>query len=82
MDLKDPSRLLMLHAQAIRAGLVGSSEADRLKFFAAAEHAVSYGQKNPPGLFATVVRRGMWHHLTLPDEDRGRQALREAGNHP
>lgn len=81
-DLKDPSRLLVLHEQAQRAGLVGNSESDRLKFFAAAEHAVSYGRKNPPGLFAAVVRRGLWNYLTLPDEDRARRVMASVWREP
>lgn len=66
---------MVLHTQAYRARLVGNSEADRLKFFAAAEHAVGYGRKNLAGLFVSVVQGGLWHHLTLADEDRARRLL-------
>src|SRR5512142_1021277 len=38
-DLRDPARLLDLHAQAIAAGYVSASEADRLNCFAAANPA-------------------------------------------
>jgi len=72
MDLKDPRRLLLLLGEARRRGALGATESERLKFFAAAEHALAYGRQNPAGLFATVVRRGLWNHLTLEDEDRAR----------
>ena len=55
-DLKDTGRLLDLLDQAIDRQLVGSSEADRLRFVAAAEHALAIGQGNPPGLFASLIR--------------------------
>ena len=48
-DLKDTGRLLRLHAQAVARGLVGSSEADRLRFVGAAEHALALGTGNPCG---------------------------------
>jgi hypothetical protein len=78
VDLKDPSRLLVLERQAQGRGHVGKSESDRLKFFAAAEHALTHGRRNPAGLFAAIVRRGLWHHLSLRDEDLARRALRRA----
>ena len=48
-DLRNPARLLDLHAQAIDAGYVSSSEASRLNFFAAANHARVIGSRNPRG---------------------------------
>ena len=59
-----------------RRKLVGSSEADRLKFFAAAEHALAIGKGNPPGLFAWLVRNGCWRYLTSADEDAARRRLK------
>jgi hypothetical protein len=75
-DLKDTGRLLDLHRQAIDRKLVGSSEADRLKFFAAAEHAMAIGKGNPPGLFAWLVRNGCWRYLTGADEDRANTRIK------
>jgi len=75
-DLRDPARLVLLHREASRERLVGSSESERLKVFAAAAHALAYGRSNPAGLFAAIVRRGLWQHLTLRDEDAGRMAMR------
>jgi len=68
-DLHDPKRLHELHRQAIAAALISQSECDRLRFFAAAEHAKAIGSRNPCGLFAAVVRRGLWRYITQDDED-------------
>lgn len=77
-DLRDPKRLLLLLEQARKRGYIGGSESERLKFFAAAEHARRYARKSVEGLFVSVVRRGLWHHLTLADEDRARRAVKDA----
>ena len=68
-DLKDSGRLLQLYEQAVKSRLVGSSEADRLRFFGAAEHALGVGKGNPPGLFMFLVRGRLWRYLTQDDED-------------
>lgn len=76
-DLADPVRLANLWHQAVRGGLCGHGEAHRLQFFAAAAHAQRVGRANPCGLFATVVRRGLWSFLSSEDEDVGRRVVRE-----
>jgi len=68
-DLRDTGRLLRLHEQAVARKLVGASEADRLRFVAAAEHARAVGTRNPPGLFVRLVRGRLWRFLTQADED-------------
>ena len=75
-DLKDTGRLLDLLGQAIDRKLVGSSEADRLKFVAAAEHALAIGQGNPPGLFAYLLRGACWRYITQGDEDRANARIK------
>jgi hypothetical protein len=75
-DLWDPARLLDLHAQAVAAGYISPSEAERLNFFAAANHARVIGSRNPPGLFVRIVRSGLWSFLTQDDEERARVQLR------
>jgi hypothetical protein len=75
-DLKDTGRLLALLDQAIARDLVGSSEADRLRFVAVAEHARAVGTLNPCGLFARLVRRGWWHFATQDDEDAASRRLK------
>src|SRR5690606_23004954 len=67
-DLEDTGRLLRLHAQAVARGLVGASEADRLRFVGAAEHALALGDENPPGLFMYLVHGRFWRYLTQGDE--------------
>jgi hypothetical protein len=68
-DLKDTGRLLVLLEQAIARDLVSSSEADRLRFVAAAEHAMAVGKGNPPGLFIYLIRGRLWRYLRQDDED-------------
>jgi transposase len=68
-DLRDTGRLLELHRQAVRAGLAGASEHDRLRFVAAANHARVVGKSNPCGLFVRLVKGGLWRFLTQVDED-------------
>lgn len=76
-DLRHPKRTEVLRQEAIFRKYITASEADRLKFFAAAEHARIIGSKNPPGLFAAMVRRSLWHCITQDDEDAARRKLRE-----
>ena len=80
-DLRSPGRLEQLWAQALGRGWVRGSDAERLNFFASAAHATRVGEKNPPGLFVAVVRRGLWRVLSQADEERGRALLREAREH-
>jgi hypothetical protein len=75
-DLRDTGRLLELHREAVEAKLVTSSEVDRLRFVAAAEHARSIGKANPCGLFMHLVRSKLWHFLTQDDEDRANARLK------
>ena len=74
-DLKDTDRLLDLHRQAVAKGLVTASEADRLRFVGAAEHALAIA-KNPPALFAWIVLNGCWRYITGVAEDSARRRLR------
>jgi hypothetical protein len=74
-DLSDPQRLATLFEQAQREGLVGRSESEWLKFVSAAERAVRVGTANRAGFFVAVVRRGLWHHISIRDEDRARRHL-------
>jgi hypothetical protein len=74
-DLKDTGRLLDLHRQAVAKGLVTASEADRLRFIGAAEHALAIAT-NPAALFAWLVLRGCWRYVTVEDEDRAAARLK------
>lgn len=75
-DLRDTARTLELHAQAVRAGLVGTSERERLLVVAAAEHAKSVATRNAPGLFVRIVRSKLWSFITQDDEDRANARLK------
>lgn len=74
-DLSDDRRLEHLFERTVSAGLVKPCEADRLRFYAAAERARAVGRRNPPGFFAAIVRRGLWQVLTQGDENSARQRL-------
>ena len=74
-DLSRQSRLAALFRQAVSAKLVTDSEHARLQFFAAAVHARVVGSRNPAGLFATLVRKGLWHFATNTDEDVARRQI-------
>jgi hypothetical protein len=74
-DLKNTGRLLDLHRQAVDRQLVTASEADRLRFVGAAEHALAIAQ-SPPALFAWIVLNGCWRYITASAEDCARRRLR------
>lgn len=80
-DLRSPSRLEQLWGQALGRGWVRGSDAERLNFFASAAHAARVGDRNPPGLFVAVLRRGLWRVLSQADEERGRALLYQAREH-
>lgn len=75
-DLRDDARLASLLRQAIQRGWLTDGEADRLRGFAAAEHALRVGRRNPAGLFVWMLRRRCWHFISAVDEDRARARLR------
>jgi hypothetical protein len=75
-DLKDTGRLLELYQQALGLGLVTTSEWDRLRFVAAAEHARIIGTRNPCGLFVRLVRGGLLHFTTCDDQEAASVRLR------
>lgn len=75
-DLRDTARLLELFAEATELGLVNGGEAARLNVVAAAEHALAIGSINPPGLFARLIRKAEWHHITEADDEAARRRLK------
>lgn len=76
VDLKNDERLTQLFRQAVAMNQVSATQCDRLRFFAAAEHAMAMGTKNACGLFATVVRQGLWEYISLPEEDVAARRLK------
>ncbi len=81
-DLSDARRLDVLFTQACRLRLVACGEAAQLRFHAAAAHALRLGKQNPAGLFAAIVRRGLWSFLSVADEDQARHRLASASHTP
>jgi hypothetical protein len=81
-DLRSLERMDSLYAQAARCGWIQPSEANALNFLAAAVRAQEVG-RDAPRVFVTLVRRGLWHHITQAQEDHARAALvRWRDHHP
>lgn len=78
-DLKIPARLEVLFEEARRRGLTRDGEAARLCFHSAAAHALRVGRRNPPGLFVSIVRRGLWSFISAVDEEVARKLTRPNG---
>lgn len=76
-DLHCIARLEKLHAEAVECGLAPSGERGLQELTALASHASRYATKNPPGLFAQLLRDQKWHFITQEDEDIARERLRE-----
>jgi hypothetical protein len=74
-DLKNTDWLLELYGQAVARGLVGTNEADRLRFIAAAEHALAIAT-NPAALFVWLVLNGAWRFITQAAEDRANARIK------
>ena len=73
-DLKRVSTLLVLFGQAVKAGWLKDTEANKLKFLASAVRANAVGD-DPVRVFVTIVRRELWHYITQTQEDRALQSL-------
>jgi hypothetical protein len=76
VDLREPRRLDGLFRQGIAAGAVADTPADRLRWFAAAERALTLGTRNPCGLFVRLIRQSLWHYITNGQEDVARMKLK------
>lgn len=68
-DLASFDRLEALFTQAVKRRMALPTEADRLRFFAAAERARALGTTNPCGFFVAIISRGLWHVISQRDED-------------
>jgi hypothetical protein len=76
-DLRSIPRLTALYEEAVRKHLAPNSESGFNDFVALAERAKRVG-RNPPAVFATLVRRREWRFVTNQDED---EALRRVRAH-
>jgi len=77
-DLRNIERLLQLYEQAVTAGLLRHSEANRLNFVALAHHVLSYRPENPGGLFSQLLRKRHFDYITQDDEDAAQRRLKRA----
>lgn len=74
-DLRKISRVLALYEQAVCARWLVRSEANQQNFFAAAIRA-SRASGDRPRIFVSIVRRGLWHHISHEEESRALSALK------
>lgn len=75
-DLRSGVRLFGLYDRCVKLGAVPETEASRLEFVAAAEHALRVATTNPPGLFATLVANPKQRAEFLSCEDEARASRR------
>ncbi len=78
-DLDNFDRLVALCQRCILTGAISASEADRVWFFTAVEHARRCGDHNPAGLFASMLRQPekFRAYLTVGDEEAARARAAE-----
>jgi len=74
-DLRDVSRLELLHRQAVEQQLVSGSESGFYDFVALAERARRVG-RNPGAVFVTLLREKRWGFITNADEDTALRRIR------
>jgi hypothetical protein len=72
-ELRDDQGTKRLLKRAVTNRLVGPG--DRLNVFAAAEHALRVGTRNPAGLFVWLIVNRRWDFVTQGDEDEARRRL-------
>jgi hypothetical protein len=68
-DLRKPLRLEVLYRQAVQAGWIEHSEASVRNFCSAAVRATRTGGR-VGAIFAGIVKKRLWHHITQEQEDR------------
>lgn len=74
-DLKSFGRVEELFRQAVKVGLVDSSEASAINFIGAAARASSV-EGDAPRIFMGIIKGKLWKNITQADEDRALGALR------
>ncbi|MFN0133116.1 MAG: hypothetical protein ACKVW3_11415 [Phycisphaerales bacterium] len=74
-ELRSADGLRVVFERAAVAGLVRRCEADALNVAAAAARALRVADRNPCGLFASIVRGRWWHLVNHSDEEQGRRAV-------
>jgi hypothetical protein len=74
-DLGKFARMEELFWQAVDRHVVRGSELDALNFVGAAIRARFGKVRDPVRVFVSIVRRGLWSHISCAEEDRARTAL-------
>jgi len=74
-DIERFSRMEVLFWQAVDRKLLRGSEMDVLNFLGAAVRARFGKARDPVRVFVSIVRRGLWAHITCGEEERARAAL-------
>jgi hypothetical protein len=74
-DLEKFAPMEALFWQAVDRGFVQDSEMGVLNFLGAAVRARFGKARDPVRVFVSIVRRGLWTHITCEEEDRARIAL-------
>lgn len=74
-DLRRVSRLLALHRQAVEAGWIERGEANLHNFVAAAVRSTRV-TGDSVRIFVGITRKRLWHHITVDQEAKGVQALK------
>ncbi len=68
--------VLELYRQAVAIGLLADSEANRINFVAAAVRATRAPNGDKVRIFMGIVRRGLWHYITMQQEGRAVELLK------
>lgn len=76
-DLEDTKRLLELFQDYIRKGYAEGSDAERLRFVAAAERARRKATRNACGFFVRLVKWRMWENISAIDEEAARERIKK-----
>jgi hypothetical protein len=75
-DLKDNTVMLEMFGRFIRLGHVQDCYADKLSFFAMAEHAIATDPQRACHLFVSNVTKARWAVITQEDEDRAMHRIK------
>ena len=79
-DLKRMSSVLVLYNQAVEAGWLNGSEADRLFFIATAIRVHRTNCNDHVRVFVTIIRRNLRSYITQAQEDSARLQLKNYMN--
>ncbi len=76
-DFKSFFRTEELYTQAVKAGWIADSENNFLNWVAAAVRAKTLTKGDPVRVFVGIVRKKLFTHITLAEEERARAAIKK-----